>query len=166
MAEVIIADEVLDKPEVKEVKELAPKDEYTPEQTKAYVKKLRTENEKLRKDSDKKLEQEREAKKTALEEQGKFKELYETTLKEAEAEKLKVADIRKENALRLHLIEAEANNPELLDSLFKTDGKFNFEVENGKIVGWEDIINPIKEKYSPQFGTTKKVGYDPKKGLE
>lgn len=164
MSEDIITEQVAEATEKpKEVVETAPK--YTQEEDAAYIQKLKKENEKYRKDFEKKLDQEKEAKKIALEEQGKYKELYEKTLKDVETSKTDLLETSKENALALALRDAEATNPELLMSLFKTpEGKYDFELgQDKKIVGWEGIINPIKEKYSPQFGKEVKVGYDPNK---
>jgi hypothetical protein len=167
MAEAVELKEVVETPketpkEKPEVVETPSK--YTPEQTEAYIIGLRKENEKYRKDSAKKLEDEKEARKLELEEKGKFKELYEQSLKDAEVSKLNLSETEKKNALALALRDAEAINPELLGSLFKTDGKFNFELLDGKIVGWDNIINPIKEKYAPQFGKEVIKGADPKRG--
>lgn len=60
------------------------KSEYTQEQTQEYITKLRKENEKLRKDLSAKLEAEQAEKQKALEEQGKYKELYEDLNKKVE----------------------------------------------------------------------------------
>jgi len=165
MSEDVITKEVEVEPkETKkdEVVETAPK--YSQEEDAKYIQKLKKENEKYRKDFEKKLEEEKEARKLELEEKGKYKELYEESLKDAEASKLNLSETEKGNALTLHLRDAKANNPELLETLFKTEGKFNFELDGKDIVGWEEIINPIKEKYAPQFGKEVIKGSDPKRG--
>jgi len=162
MAEVIGSEKVSEETKKAEVVETTPK--YTPAETDIYLKKLRSENEKLRKDSDKKLEQEKEANKLILEEQGKYKELYETTLREAEATKATINSINKKNALMVALRDSEANHPELLESLFKKDGEYNFELDGGKIADWENLLSPVKEKYKTEFGTNVIVGADPSKG--
>lgn len=70
-------------------------------------------------------------------------------------------------ALALHLRDAKANAPELLESQFKSDGKWSFELDtNGgidRIKDWENILKPVQDKYPPQFGKEVKVGYGPKK---
>ena len=164
MAKVIVTETVSEEtPEIKEVAEVAPK--YTEQETDSYIKKLRSENEKLRKESLSKLEKEKEAKKQAMEEQGKYKELYENTLKEAEAEKSKVVNIEKRNALRLALRDAQAKHPELLEGLFKTNDGWSFELdETGKIVDLDNVLKPVAEKYADSFGKTVIKGQDPQVG--
>jgi len=165
MSEDIITEEVQEEQETQEneVVETTPK--YTQEEDAAYIKKLKKENEKYRKDFAKKLKEEEEAKKLALEEQGKYKELYEQTQKEAEATKFNLEETNKRNALMLALRDSDANNPELLEQLFKSEGKFNFELDNNnKIIDLENLMNPIKEKYAAQFGKQIKKGVDPKRG--
>ena len=160
MAEVIVAEMVSEEPEEKPVVvETTPK--YTQQETEDYIKGLRSENAKLRKESDSKLEKEKEAKKLALEEQGKYKELYETTLKEAEAEKGKRINTDKRNALRLALRDAKAIHPELLETLFRNDEGWTFDLDgSGKIENVDSVISPIKEKYADSFGETTLTGID------
>lgn len=165
MSEDIITKEVSE--ETKPIEKVETESNYSKEETDAYIKKLRSENEKLRKESEKKIEQEKEAKQKLLEEQGKYKELYEQTLKEAEATKSKVDSIKKENALKLALIKEEAKHPELLENLFKKDGQYNFELdESGNISDWENVLNPIKTKYEDSFGKPIVKGFEPQKGKE
>jgi len=163
MSEDIITNEVSEETESKDVVETTPK--YTQEEDAKYIQKLKKENEKYRKDYEKKLGDEKEAKKTALEEQGKYKELYETTLKDVETSKKNLSDVEKKNALRLALRDAKAKHPELLEGLFKSGNDWTFELdENGKIKDIDSVLNPIKEKYSDGFGEVVKKGFDPKKG--
>lgn len=111
----------------------------------------------------------------ALKETAGSKADYEKKLGELQAKmdekKLSFEAVELENrkgfALALHLRDAEANSPELLENQFKTDGKWSFELDTSgdidRIKDWDNTLKPVKDKYPPQFGVTKKVGYDPKK---
>jgi len=125
---------------------------YTQEQTDSYIKKLRSENEKLRKESEARLTKEQQAKKEALAEQGKYKELYEMSLKDAETAKNNLVNVEKKNALTLALTNAGAKYPELLESSFKEDGNWNFDLdESGKIQNFGALLDSVKKNYKSLF---------------
>jgi len=120
---------------------------------------LTKENEKYRKSKTEAVATEKKAKETALAEQGKYKELYETTLKDVETSKKNLSNVEKKNALRLALTEAGAKHPELLEGLFKDGDNWSFELdESGKIAGSDGLMNPIKESYKSLFTETTLVG--------
>jgi hypothetical protein len=97
----------------------------------------------------------------------KLSELQENLVKNKDAfEKLEIQN-KKKFALQLHLRDAEAKHPELLENLFKKDNDWSFELdENEKIKDWENVLNPIKTKYEDSFGKPIVKGFDPNKGKQ
>lgn len=95
------------------------KNEYSQEETQNYIKKLREENKEIRTKLQERLNAEAEAKAKALEEQSRYKELYESVnpkLKEFE-EKLTKTEQEKEDYLsKLKAVE-DSTKKELIEEL-------------------------------------------------
>lgn len=71
---------------------------------------------------------------------------------------------KKKFALQLHLRDALAQHPELLENQFRAEDKWNFELDGDRIKDWDSILKPVQEKYSTEFGKTVKKGFNPDKG--
>lgn len=131
-----------------EVTEVTP--QFTPEQMQKRIDDLTKENEKYRKSKAEMIAAEKKAKEQALAEQGKYKELYESALRDAEAAKKEKSNVEKRTALRMALKDMGAKHPELLENLFKNGNDWSFDLdENGNIS--KELLSQVKENYKSLF---------------
>lgn len=109
-----------------------------------------------------------EAERKALEEQNKFKELYETEAEakqQAEERAKKAEEDSKQNLIRYELRDAlrtEHINPERMDLAFKVADTSSVEVEGSEVRGVDKVVTSLKDSSPEWFGNAerKPSGFD------
>lgn len=94
-----------------------------------------------------------------------YKSKYETLMQEFDQFKADIENketiANKTSLLKDQLKESGVTNPKLIDLLAREFEVDKLEIEENKIKGWEEILNPVKENYSDFFVVESTSGAEP-----
>lgn len=138
------------------------KQSHTPEETQLYIKQLREENKEVRLKLEAKLQEEAEAKKKALEEQGKYKELYESKDKEISETVKRLEELQKERdeAVKVRDSFIENTRNDLLKDLPEEHKEIAQSLDLEKLRRYKELIG-VKSKTDKATDVKPKVSFKP-----